>query len=239
MALRTFMILGLTASMVIADEPKRTVEQLENEIKSKLSRVKSLKATLIIDTEMVFDEYRYQSFDSGTFEYVVKKGNTVFRKELTTYEVSEAQDKRSEKHGSHLTISDGKMSFGVREVRNKQTAYKMKQLEQYGTDPFMELRTNGDITVRPDAKVDDHDCHVVRTTPTAAHGDTTISGYVNYFFDKKLGVLRRYTAYGPENQQMRVVTFSEFKINEPIDPERLKFKPPVGVSIVDLTKYGN
>lgn len=237
MILRCMTILGLLTTMAMADKPERTVEQIEKEIKSKLAKIKTLKATQIMETEIMFEAYRHQSFDNGTFEYMVRDGKTVFRTELTNYEVSEAEDKRNVNHGSHLTISDGEMSYGVREVGVKQTAYKMKQLEQYGTDPFMELRTNGDLTVQPDAKVDGHDCYVIRTTPTAAHGDTTISGFVDYYFDKKLGIMRKYVAFGPENQRMREASYSDFKINEPIDPKRFDFKPPIGVSVVDLTKF--
>ncbi len=229
-------ILGFMTAVATADQPQRTVEDVEKEVKAKLAKIKTLKAAMVMETELMFEDYRHQAFDNGTFEYTVKKGKTIYRKELTTYELSEAEGKRHEAHGSHLTISDGTFSFGIREVNGKQTAYKMNQLEQYGSDPFMELRTNGDITLRPDDNVGDHECLVVRTTPTEAHGDTTISGYVDYFFDKKLGVMRKYVAYGPENQLMRTARFSDFEINKPISPNRFKFVKPVSVSVVDLTK---
>ena len=236
MKLYSLLILTMFATAAGADQPERTVEDVEKAVKAKLAKIKSLKASVLMETELMFDEYRHQGFNDGSFEYIIKDGKTVFRKELTTYEVSEAEERRNELHGSHLTVCDGTFCFGVREVNGKETAYKMKQLEQYGTDPFMELRTNGDITVRPDDKIGEHDCYVVRTTPTDAHGDTTISGFVDYFFDKKMGVMRKYVAHGPDNQIMRVATFSEFEVNKPIDPKRFKFVKPIGVSVVDLTK---
>ncbi|MCC6360915.1 MAG: outer membrane lipoprotein carrier protein LolA [Phycisphaerales bacterium] len=172
---------------------------------------------------------------TGTYEYARHDGKFLYRLKLDKELVANPAGKEMKFAEKTETIHDGEATYTLSEAMGRKNATKEQAAPEKpeGGDRktmFEKLNKDNVVKLLPEAKVGETECYVMEATPNAPKSRAQVIKTV-FYFAKETGMIMQIVGKNSENEDAEVMTFSEIKVNEKIDPDRFKFKAPEGVQV--------
>lgn len=229
---------GTLAGSLRAGEPSTpagTVKAVEEDLVEKWSHVKSVSATMAIDTKKKIAVGNLKVSSKGSFE-LVKEGNKRFlRWDMHAVSTLEKDGKEEQEKSSTLTITDGEYTWGLAEQEGKRMYLKANIDDAYhlGVRRLLAtLRENGEIKVLPDESLGGQAVKVL-SVDLMEEGER--AGTMTYYFAKDTGLLLKTVTAGLGGEGSVVTLLTDVKLNVEIPRDRFVFRAPEGVEVQDMT----
>lgn len=230
----------LVAAMVLAlgaAAGAETLEDVEKNIIKAAQAVKSYTADIAINMELSMGAMTMKSSGGGTTEFLRKGDKVLSRTEMKLAMTMNQGENEQKMEQSVLTILDGEHSYTLSDQLGQKTAVKAKldptAANMGSKEMFAKMREDATLKLLPEAKVGDDAAYAIEATPKQPQG---MAGKSIFYFNKKNGVLLKMLTLTPEDKPMQTVTFSNFKMDVDLKPERFVFEAPPGVPLQDMTK---
>lgn len=227
-----FILVELTFPLHALAFAGETLESVEKKITQRWSQLKSMSAHL--DLNMSMDVFFVRT--TGTVDYWNKQGREITRMEIVMTQSLEEGGKK--KHTRLLSISDGEVVHSIKKDAEEMTASKEKVKTLEGTPGgrhlFEELKTNNQLVLLPEEKVDGQNAYVIEATPKKGASASPFAKK-KLFFSKETGVLVKMIGLDSTHTPMMTLTYTNLKINPKVDPDRFVFKVPQGIVVEDKT----
>lgn len=208
--------------------------ETEKKIIESVSKVKSAKADILMNTSMENPGMTMKSEGKGTFEFQVKDDKHLSRMELKNVMVATAGGQENKMEAETVTVTDGEYTYTVSEQFGQKMAFKQKvdpkQSAVASEQMFEELRKNYELKQLDDQKVNGKDAYVIEATPKSSGQ----SGKQHYYYSKENGMLLKMEAFTPDGKPMTTMEFKNLKVNVDIDPKRFVFEAPEGVPVQEV-----
>lgn len=214
-----------------------TLESVEKTIAAEWEKHKSLSANLSLSQQMEMGGGRVTSTGTGTFEYLRKGDKELYRLEMATTTTQAFAGNEQTIEQKVLSINDGEFVYNLTDGMGKKIAAKSRADKAKmggGKAMFKQLREEHELTLLPDQELDGHSAYVIEAVPKKST-PMAIARTV-YYLRQDTGVMMKSVALNADGKAVQTMTFSEFKINPTIAPERFVFKAPEGVTVLDRTQ---
>ena len=216
---------------VVATASAETLETVEKALTEKFQKYTALSA----DMKMTMQMAPGMSADTtGTMEFMLHDGKEKFRNEL----------KMKMEHGSQsletrmVNIYDGTNAYVISEMMGQKRVMRTKPSRMTGRPGgkafFEDLKRESVLKLLPDADVDGMPAYVIEATPKQPNPQGP--GRMNYYFDKKRGLMIKTVGLDAGGDTIMSMTLSNIKINPKLDPKRFEFKPEPGTNVIDMTQ---
>ena len=219
---------GLVSSAVAGE----SFEEVSKKIVAASKKLKSFSAKTKTVTQLKRASFSMLSTVEGTTEMLRRGDDLLVRLESKSVTETTFGDSTTKRESSTLRISDGSYTYTLSETAGKKTARKTK-MEKSDADPFKAWRGNSKLEVLPDSSLDGHAVWVIEAIPKQ---NRSLRGKTVIYYHKQSGQMIKIVAYTPDGEPMTTTTYSDFKINEKISPDRFVFKAPPGVKVQDTSK---
>lgn len=226
-------VLGFSVTALAEDD----LESVQKKIIEAWTRHKSLTAKMTMSSRLAVGDTTVTATGDGTYEFLRHEGKLLSRMDLksTAIQKSDEQENKLDQH--MLMISDGDISHTLIEIAGADSrVVKSAVAPNQKGDPkalFEFLRRQGAVAVSPEDTLEGRKVYVIevifRETPPFSPVKQRLS------FDQESGFLVRIVGLGEGDLPMSTMTYSDIKVNVPIDPERFKFTIPEGVEVIDET----
>jgi outer membrane lipoprotein-sorting protein len=247
---------GVITLLLASPAMAKTIKEVKKELIEKNARLKSYTAKTKSKTEMDLGQgNKMKSESAGTMEWMRRKDPKDPQKSITKYRI-ESKDssvtttggKETKSRSTMLSICDGKFIYTLTDRNGQKRAFKMKLDPKMSHDleaMFKMWEKNHDLKLLPDEKIEKKDCYVIEATPKEKEGEkkaahSPANADTNYrsrsWYRKDIGVAVKMVTFDKKNKPMMTYTTTDIKTNVKIKPERLEFKVPEGVQLVDMTK---
>lgn len=119
-----------------------------------------------------------------------------------------------------ITLFDGEHTYIITEMMGQKTAVKSDPREggktpTPGGDMMWDsLSEDYTLTLKGEERIDGEMCYVIAAQPK----DAELTGPSTFYFDQKLGVLRRIEMKVPDMPGMSTINYSNFALNSTLDP---------------------
>lgn len=137
---------------------------------------------------------------------------------------------------SVMMVSDGDFLYSLSEQMGQKMATKQKPDTSMTGDPkklFEKIRSDNDVKVLADEKVDGTSCVVLEVIPKNA-ADVPVAKSVMYF-SKETGINVKVVGKDKDGKDVFTNTSTDIKLNVDIPNDRFVFKAPEGVQVMDMT----
>lgn len=209
---------------------------VEHRIAEAWQRHTSAVAQVVMETRMERNEIRRSSRGEGRFELLRDGARTLVRLELRD-EATETGGERAQRiEQRRLQIVDGSFTYLLTDSGKSQYAVKLDIDPQHTYEPgplFAKLHRDQSVKLLPDGEVEGHPTYVIQTL--APEQSQNLFARSLLYFDRKSGFLRRIVAYDAQDRPVTTMTYTDLKLDVPIERARFVFQPPAGVGIVDGT----
>ena len=226
------LVLGWTLPAAVADE----LEKVEKKLAEGWKKHKSMTAEFTMVTKMEQPGFAMESTTKGTQEMMRKGDQLLFHTGMTTSTVQKVGEQESKSESKVTMVSDGTYAYTLTEMMGQKTAVKTKADPQQAGDPqatFKFLRKDHTLKLLPEETIEGKKAFVIEATPkqTQPMGP----GKSVYFFLQDDGVLVKMVSADQAGKPMSTMTYTDYKFNVKIDPQRFVFKAPEGVQVIDQT----
>ncbi|UCE61411.1 MAG: outer membrane lipoprotein carrier protein LolA [Phycisphaerales bacterium] len=227
----TFALTGATAALA-----GDTLESVEKELTSRWNKLKSMSAKMDTLMKIEMQGGSSKTTATGTIEFLNKDGKSMVRMELNSETAGNFGGNEIKSQASTLTISDGEYAHTMSERMGHKMAQKTKaDPSQLGdlASQFEMMRKNNDLKLLPEQTIDGHSVYVIEATPKDK--PTQGMGKMIMYYAKDTGVPLKMIMHDTDGKTISETTYSDVKVNKPIDPARFVFKAPEGVQVMDMT----
>ena len=230
--IRSKALTGLVALAVALPALAQDLDSVEKRIVQAAEKVKSFTADMTMAGQMQQMGKTMTSSGKGTIE-AMRKGD----KMLARMEQNMTMETGGQKMEiSTLTVIDEEYMYILTERLGQKMAMKRKsdaaQMQFAGKGMLEDLHKEHDLKLLPEMRVDDREAYVIEATPKNQAGAVEKQLFC---FDKQTGMLLKMQGLAGGGQPAFTTTFTNFKINPEIKPDRFKFKAPEGVQVMDMT----
>ncbi len=226
--------LSLIGGTSVALADKDDLAAVEEKLEASWQKVQTLSARVKLETKAQPFLGSIDTETKGTLLHKKKDGKQMFRQDLSTLRKSPTSSEMFDE--SQQILADGEFIYLLSETDG---LYKGMKKLQKGSSVFVggktvldELRRENKVQLAPDGVVDGQDVYVIEAIPYGGK----VQQITFYSFDKATGFLLKREAGAPDGSFGTVLTFSDVKINVPVDDSKFVFDPPKGVIIRDRTK---
>lgn len=214
--------------------------EVENEIIEKASKTQSFIAKVTTHTK-IENEYFHDSTSEATLELSRLGDKVLFRNEgkvTGKYMPPERAERILDR--DTLSVCDGVNLYQYVDQSRERWPDKRAIRMDAGSEPalfpdrkfFDYLRTDHDLDLLPDEKVEGQSAYVIVATPNDP-ARFNIKRKLTYF-SKETGLILKQVIYDIKDNPYNTMTIRDIKTNVKIDPQRFVFKAPEGVQIQDL-----
>ena len=239
MARRLLPCIAIVLVAVASANASETLESLEKKLGEAAAKVKALscKEHEVLDHDMGGGNSMHKDAEAS-IEFRRDGAKVQWRSEQKATQVQRAGGgKESKSEFNNVEFDDGERSWMVLTSGGKTTAYKMKMrkgMEILADKSFFdELKSKNEVTVLPDAEVDEKKCAVIETLPTMFKGKLQPGQAVTrYYIRLDTGLIVKKVINDVKGKPMTTTTRSDIKLDPTLGPER--FAPPPGATVVDM-----
>ncbi len=237
---RAWWIIGIVVSAAgVRPAAAMTLGDVQKQIESKLDKVKSVSARLVLEQNIEVEGVRRVGRTEGTYEIVNRGMQSPFRSDMRMKETLYAPGgKTQSRETSVLTVSDGgKYVYVLQDEGGKKAAQKMlmdPKWALFGDRRFLSVLANDfDLSLGKDDSVDGAATWVIEATPK----DPKRAGLLrtDHYFRKDTGLWVKAVSKQQDGKALMTTHVSDIKLNVDIPSERFEFKPPPGVTVTDMT----
>jgi outer membrane lipoprotein-sorting protein len=236
---RGILILTAAAMPFSATARAETLEDIEKQVESKWADVKSLTARIQADTKAPPDGpgVRQVVSKEGTLQYVNHDGKVKLREEFNYVAVIKTPGSPDQTSRSmRATLYDGASIYAIQNMFDMYLAQKyrfeQKPVGAGGKAMISALRHEGKVTVGEEQDVDGQACWTLLVELKTPGPVVTREQHV---LRKKDGLRVRIDQLNKNGQVVDSNRYTDFKLNEPIDPKVFEFKPPADAIVKDKT----
>jgi outer membrane lipoprotein-sorting protein len=213
------------------------LETITKQIASKFREHKSVTASITKKMESKQEQSEIKFNGEGKYEFVQRGEKSLYRIEKSeTMEIT-GNVKLTNKV-TELEIGDGEFVYNLKDQSlggKRATKSRPDAMKGWNVPAMLEaMQKDSHLKLLPEAKVGETSVYVLEAAPKVPRvgqsGKKTV-----YSFAKDTGVLMKQAQLDDKGQENEVLTFSDVKLNEKIDPDRFKFTAPQGVTVVDQT----
>lgn len=230
---------AIAVSWGCSAEGQRILE-VEKEIIEKASKIQSYSAKITTHTK-IDNEYFHDSTMEGTLELSRVGAKTLYRNEgkiKGKYMPPERAERPLDR--DTLSVCDGVHLYQYVDQSREPWPDKRAIRMDAGSEPalfpdrkfFDALRTDHDLDLLPDEKLDGQEVHVIVAVPNDP-ARFNIKRKITYF-SSETGLILKQVIYDIKDVPFNTMTLRDIKTNVKIDPERFVFKAPEGVQVQDL-----
>jgi len=241
---RQFRLASLLSGIVVpffasAAASAETLEEVEKKLIDAYSKLKSYTARLkeAEDIPMAAGDYT-KSDTQGTVEWMRKGDKILFRMEISGTSTQKYGTSESKGQQSSTLVCDGEMFYTLGEQAGQKRFIKQKRDSSIDGDfrTMLDMvRTENDVKLLADAKVDGAECIVVEITPRAKPADDDPIHKNLAYFRKDIGLNVKVASFNKDGKEIFSHTLLDLKTDVAIDSARFVLKAPDGVEITDLT----
>lgn len=233
MFVRRFILIALVVLSTCAAQAAG-LEEIQQRILKAYQDVRSLSATLNVETRVGTGQLQREVATSGEFQFLRHDGQTRTRTDVQSTTQWQGQDVAAQ---TVLRIHDGACQYVLTTTGDRSYAYKIESKGLQDHDPrkiFLDLKRDYDVAVRPEESIGGRNTYVIEGRTKA--GQSPPYPRVRYYFDTRTGLMIKSIGYDKKNEPAQTATLTNLTINERIDPDRFVFRPPPGVEVVDETR---
>jgi len=220
-------LMGGTVQAQTVEEVEKKLVDAHGKMKSYTSKTKTVQNFDMSGMKMTSDY-------GGTVEWKREGDKQKFRTEMKGSTTMGDQPKMEM---SVLMISDGEFLHTVQTQMGQTSAMKQKPDTSATGDPkklFEKIRSDNNVKIMPDAKVDGMDTYVLEVVPKTADGGPVAKSMM--YFAKDTGINVKIVGFDKDGKEVFTNTTSDIKLNTEIPSDRFVFKAPEGVQVMDMTK---
>lgn len=216
-----------------------TLGDVQKQIESKLDKVKSVSARLILEQDIEVEGVQRTGHTEGTYEIVNRGVQSPFRSDMKMKETLYAPGgKTQSRETSVLTVSDGgKYVYVLQDEGGRKAAQKMlmdPKWALFGDKRFLSvLAKDFDLSLGKDDMVDGAATWVIEATPKDPKRANLLR--TDHYFRKDNGLWVKAVSKQQDGKALMTTRVTDIKLNGDIPPERFEFKPPAGVTVTDMT----
>lgn len=215
------------------------LDSIQKQLQAAWSKHKTMSAKLTISGHMEMAGMSMDTKGDGTIELLRDGDSARSRTELKIAMIQKQGDQENKMEQTVLSITDGEFAHTLTDMGGQKRAMKGPVTAQMTGEPkamFAELQKDLTLKVLPEEKVDGKKVYMIE----AAFKEKPPMGPTKLVmtFDQEMGVLVKFAQLTDDDKPMQTMTFSDFKFDEKIDPDRFKFKLPEGVQETDMSALG-
>lgn len=183
--------------------------------------------------EIKFERVKKSSELSGSMKIERRGDSYLFRLE-TTWKSGDMPDSEFKSLG----VSDGKVAWKVEKLPNRPPIYFKNA--SHGTHNILDLkgrrsRKRFEQELLADEEIDGKKAWRIGFRPIDPQERKMMPRFV-VWFDQSTGLEIKKTEYDEEGEVTDTTTYSDFKLNEKIDPKEFEFTPPPDADVNDFSK---
>ena len=212
-----------------------TVESAEKHLLAQWAKVRSVSATMAVDSEMNSGGIFYTVRSSGTYECLKTDGKVLSRTEVKSVSVTKRGEREMKSESTITTIYDGEYLYTMREHRGRKTATKTKPNSPPGLDVRSALdarRRDNTLKLLPDQKFGGQAVYVIEAT---AKDPTASTAQKLMYFAKDSGIMVKSVSHDEQQRIASTTMYQDVKVNQEIPADRFVFRAPPDVAVRDMT----
>ncbi len=228
------LVLGQAAAALGGDD----LETVEKKIAEAWNKHRSISAKVALVNRILLMGENRESTGSGTYEFIKDGDRLRSRLELKSKMTHKVGEEERVIEQQMTMVSDGETAQTLYEAFGKKQVFKTK-VEPYLTgEPkarLEQLRKVNDLKLLPEDTVDGRKVYVIEATPKLPPQQATPDKSMRQqiYFDQETGFLVKLVGLDAEGKPITTMTYSEIKIDVPIDPDRFRLKIPEDAEVVD------
>ncbi len=206
---------------------------VEKEVLKKWRKHRSVKAKVTQDEATEAQGNKASKHGEGTYEFVRKDGDVLFREEIKSSMDLDAGGQKITFKFATLIVCDGQDTYELSERVGMMTAVKHKPDPMSGADLsafFEALRARNNLKLLDEEVVDGQDAYAIEATPKSDRRGRPHKTIV-YYFSKEHGFLLKQEARDKDGKAQQTKSYTELEFDVKIDPKRFEFKAPEGVTV--------
>lgn len=225
------------APLAAADE----IEAVEKQIIAAWDKLQTLSGKMTASMEMAGEGFSMKSTQTGTHEMVRKGETLLYRMESESISATTMQGTENKQTSKSLMVCDGQHIYSLTETDGQKSANKMKvDHSMMDVKSFLtQMRKDYVLKLMPEEAVEGQACFVIEASPKEGGAISMGMGKMVVYYAKEFGFPLKTVMYTPDNKPMNTMTYTDVKVNQPIDPARFVFTPPADVKVEDLTNMGD
>lgn len=237
---RTLFVIFIAGSCPAVRADERTFEAVRQAIIDQVAGHRSIQYKMHFESEMTAGETVAKTVGDTLFAGAKRDDARMFRMEIQSSTTRTTGDKSEVIASSILALNDGKHGYVVQEAQGQKSAVKHKADARPARNPtdyklnFDTLVAENDIKLKADETVDGIEAYVVESAPKKPDA-SPYSRAVTYF-RRDTGLMLKSVSYDKQDQPVMTMTFSDYRLDEDISPDRFVFTLPDGVELVDMTR---
>jgi hypothetical protein len=232
-------VLGLSFIPARADE----LDAVQKKICEAWAKHKSITAKITLEQRFELGGMVLQTKGDGIFECMRKGDKTLSRTELKLTTTQKFGDEEKKMDQEMLSIVDEQYSYTLSssdfEGQKRTIAVKGEIDPQMNPDPqvmFKRVAQDHDLKLMPEEAIDGKKVFVIAATPKEKMESPAAPAKNLFYFLQEAGVLTKVVGVGQDDKPLQTMTYSDFKFDVDLKPERFEFKAPEGVEVIDQTK---
>ncbi len=202
--------------------------------------MKSLCYKLHATTEFTSPGMSAKTENDQTVEILRQGEKALLRIDIKATTVQQIGAEKQKSESTTLMITDREYTYTYTDGMGQRNATRQKLDPAKAISPldtmgrFKEMEKDFAMKRLPDETVNGKSCYVIETSPKdAASAMPTMR--TRSYFDKATGVSVKSASYDSDGKVVFSSTTTDIKIDQPISPDRFKFKPPEGVPVEEIT----
>jgi outer membrane lipoprotein-sorting protein len=235
-------LLGLVVSAAVADD----LETVEKRICTAWAKHRSATATIAMQSEFTSDEHHMTSNGQGTYEFLRQGDKLLARTEMRSTMTQRVGEQEMSSQQQVLVVVDGQwahtyaettVEFGGTQMPPQRMATKRNISGEASPDPrqmLADLHKDHSVTLLPEDAGAGQKLYVLEARPKHAVPGNPIAKMVHYF-DQDSGCMAKLVMLDERDKPIQTITYSDYKFDVDIKPERFVFVAPPGVQVVDQT----
>ena len=233
-SIRTMTLAAVALALMALPTTAQTLDEVKASLTKAFSQVQTVKADVVMNMSM------------GPGMVMKATGTTAMQREGDV--VKFRQETRIEMVGApagltgdntSLSLFDGENMYLITDMMGRKTAIKSAPDEDNampapaGEALWKSLEENYTLSLGGEEKVGTDPCYVIKGEPK----DPKVAGPSTYYFDKKMGVLRRIEMKVPDMPGMSTINYTNYELNTELDSDLFVFKAEEGMQVVDSATF--
>ena len=227
--------LGLLATGALADD----LASVEKKISAGWKNYKTMSAKVVLSQHMNMGGMSMETNGNGTQELMRQGDKTLSRFELKMAMTRKMGEQEMKMEQEMLQIIDGDITHMLVDAMGQKTAFKSKTKDSDASDPelmFAAMHKDSEVKLLPEETIAGAKMYVIESTPKEKAASPGAPQKTIMYFNQATCQLVKMIAHDQTGAPMMTMEYSDFKFDEPIDPDRFKFVLPEGVQLMDQTK---
>jgi len=230
-------LIALLLMALSAPAGAQDLAEVEKKIIAAGDKVKSFTAEMTTSSQIRQAGMTMETSGKGTIELLRHEGKVLWRLEQKTATVTEIAGQKQNMEVTTLAVTDGEFTYVLMEQSGQKQVIKSKAESAQPTlankETFEQLHKDSELRLLPEAKLDGRSAYVIEATPKDKSDPMARQ---TLWFDKESGMLLKMEVVDEQGRPLHTSTFSNYKTNVTLKPERFRFQPPEGVPVIDMTQ---